>query len=99
MAKEGLWSTAEPVLRNLRASKKAQHLIELLLKKAELEKLVSTYYEGIPNLQSKLNLKKGMVHGQLNQTVARTGRLSSSKPNLQNFDGGLKVLFPSRFNG
>ncbi len=38
-----------------------------------------------------------MIYGQLNQCVARTGRLSSSKPNLQNFDGEIKDLFGSRY--
>jgi len=43
------------------------------------------------------NWKRNMIYGQLNQCVARTGRLSSSKPNLQNFDGEIKTLFYSRY--
>jgi DNA polymerase I-like protein with 3'-5' exonuclease and polymerase domains len=58
---------------------------------------VSTYYRGLLKLATELNWKENKIHGQLNQCVARTGRLSSSKPNLQNFDGGIKGLFYSRF--
>ena len=44
-----------------------------------------------------MNWKHGIIYGQLNQCVARTGRLSSSKPNLQNFDGEIKGLFTTRY--
>ena len=97
LAKEGYYSTDEQTLRSLSGNKKAKEIIELLLKRAELSKLVSTYYRGLLKLQDTMNWKKGTIHGQLNQCVARTGRLSSSRPNLQNFDGGIKVLFYSRF--
>lgn len=97
LAKEGYYSTDEQTLRSLNGTKKAMEIIELLLKRAELAKRVSTYYRGLLKLQDTMNWKKGYIHGQLNQCVARTGRLSSSRPNLQNFDGGIKVLFYSRF--
>lgn len=97
LAKDGYWSTDEQTLRSLRGSKKAMEIIELLLKRAELAKRVSTYYRGLLKLQDTMKWKKGFIYGQLNQCVARTGRLSSSKPNLQNFDGEIKELFPSRF--
>lgn len=97
LAKEGLYSTDEPTLRSLKGSGKAMEIIELLLKRAELDKRVSTYYLGLLKLREKLNWPKGKIHGQLNQCVARTGRLSSSKPNMQNFDGEIKDLFLSRF--
>lgn len=97
LAKEGYYSTDEQTLRSLSGNKKAKEIIELLLKRAELSKLVSTYYRGLLKLQDTMNWKKGTIHGQLNQCVARTGRLSSSRPNLQNFDGGIKELFYSRF--
>ena len=97
LAKEGLYSTDESTLRSLKGSKKAMEVIELLLKRAELEKRVSTYYRGLLKLREECKWKRGMIHGQLNQCVARTGRLSSSRPNLQNFDGEIKQLFYSRF--
>jgi len=97
LAKVGLYSTDEPTLKSLRGNKNGKELIQLLLKRAELEKRVSTYYEGLTNLQIKNKWEEGKLHGQFNQCVARTGRLSSSKPNLQNIDGKIKELFGTRF--
>ena len=85
-------------MRSLRGNKKAMSVIELLLERATLEKRVSTYYRGLSKLRVESNWKEGYIHGQLNQCVASTGRLSSSKPNLQNFDGEIKELFYSRYN-
>ena len=64
---------------------------------AKYEKRMSTYYFGLTKLTDQMNWKKGKIHGQLNQCVAKTGRLSSSKPNLQNFDGEIKTLFTSQY--
>ncbi len=47
----------------------------------EVNKLKSTYVDALPALVSPLD---GKVHTTLSQTVASTGRLSSSNPNLQN---------------
>jgi DNA polymerase-1 len=44
-------------------------------------KLLGTYIDALPAMVHPLT---GRVHGQLNQVVAATGRLSSSNPNLQN---------------
>jgi DNA polymerase I-like protein with 3'-5' exonuclease and polymerase domains len=97
LAKEGYWSTDEQTLRNLNSSRKSKEVIELLLTRAELEKRVSTYYRGLLKLSETMKWKEHHIHGQLNQCVARTGRLSSSRPNLQNFDGEIKGLFYSRY--
>lgn len=47
----------------------------------ELSKLESTYIDALPVL---VNPRTGRLHTSFNQTVAATGRLSSSDPNLQN---------------
>ncbi|HVF26926.1 MAG TPA: DNA polymerase, partial [Pyrinomonadaceae bacterium] len=46
----------------------------------ELDKLKGTYTDALPELLGP----DGRIHSHLNQTVAATGRLSSSDPNLQN---------------
>jgi DNA polymerase-1 len=51
-----------------------------LLRYREVEKLRSTYGEGLLHEVAD----DGRIHATFNQTVARTGRLSSDKPNLHN---------------
>jgi DNA polymerase-1 len=58
-----------------------QHpIIEHLLRYREVEKLRSTYGEGLLGEVAD----DGRIHATFNQTVARTGRLSSDAPNLHN---------------
>ena len=52
-----------------------------MLEYRQLAKLKSTYVDALPQL---VNPRTGRVHTSYNQTVAATGRLSSSDPNLQN---------------
>ncbi len=47
----------------------------------QISKLKGTYVDALPAL---VNAKSGRIHTSFNQTVAETGRLSSSDPNLQN---------------
>lgn len=53
----------------------------LLLEYREISKLKGTYVDPIPEM---INKKTGKLHAGFHQTVAATGRLSSSDPNLQN---------------
>ena len=76
---------------------RSKELIELILTRATLEKRLTAYYRGLVDLRVKMNWPFGKLHGVLNQCVAKTGRLSSTKPNLQNFDGEIKQLFGSRY--
>ena len=72
------YSTDEEVLNNLAA---LHELPSRLLEYRELQKLQSTYVEGLRNA---MDSKDQRVHSHFNQAVASTGRLSSSDPNLQN---------------
>ena len=53
----------------------------LLLEYREISKLKGTYVDPLPGLRDP---KTGKIHAGFHQTVAATGRLSSSDPNLQN---------------
>jgi DNA polymerase-1 len=52
-----------------------------ILEHRQIAKLKSTYVDALPEM---VNPETGRVHASFNQTVAATGRLSSSDPNLQN---------------
>src|SRR5207302_7066589 len=72
------FSTDATVLEELRG---AHPVIEKSLEYREIEKLRSTYAEGLGSL---VDPETRRVHTTFEQTVAATGRLSSRAPNLQN---------------
>ncbi len=72
-------STDVSVLTEL--AEEGHTLPTLLMEYRELSKLENTYLDALPRL---VNPKTGRLHTSFNQTVASTGRLSSSDPNLQN---------------
>jgi DNA polymerase-1 len=74
---KGEQSTAQDVLEELAAK---HPLPALLLQHRQLSKLRSTYLDALPALVHA----DGRIHASFNQSVAATGRLSSSDPNLQN---------------
>jgi DNA polymerase I len=72
-------STDVTVLQQL--AEDGHQLPVLLMEYRELSKLESTYIDALPAL---VNPRTHRLHSNFNQTVAATGRLSSSDPNLQN---------------
>lgn len=70
------FSTSAEVLEEL----KEFHPVGDLLEYRQLAKLKSTYVEGLLAVISD----DGRIHSTFNQTETRTGRISSSEPNLQN---------------
>lgn len=72
------YSTDVTVLETL---KKEYPIAKYLLEYRTLSKLQSTYIETLPK---QVNPRTGRVHTSFNQTVAATGRLSSTDPNFQN---------------
>jgi len=75
---KGQPSTAEDVLQELAHE---YELPKLIIEHRSLSKLKSTYTDKLP---LQVNEKTGRIHTSYNQTVAATGRLSSTDPNLQN---------------
>ena len=72
------YSTDVDVLEKI----KHEHpVIERILEYRQLQKLNSTYVEG---LIPYINEKTGRIHSKFHQTVTTTGRISSTDPNLQN---------------
>ncbi len=92
-----LYEVNTDVLRKLKAKGKAKELITILLEYSKLEKLKNTYMLGWSDLIDEMNWPQDMIHGNLNQCVAATGRLSSTKPNLQNADKLTKKFMESRY--
>ena len=76
--KTGQYSTAESVLTKLATD---YEMPDLILEYRALSKLKSTYVDALPKL---INEHTGRIHTDFNQSIAATGRLSSSNPNLQN---------------
>jgi DNA polymerase I len=71
------YSTDSKVLRSIRHEHEVVPVIE---EWRELSKLLNTYLRPLPSLISESD---GRLHTTFNQTVAATGRLSTSDPNLQ----------------
>jgi DNA polymerase-1 len=76
--KSGQYSTSEDILIK---HEKDHPIIRDILDYRSLSKLKSTYVDALPELVFKGD---GRIHTSYNQTVAATGRLSSTNPNLQN---------------
>ena len=77
-SKTKAYSTDNEVLEALR---EAHPVVPMILEHRLLSKLKGTYVDALPACADPVT---GRVHAAFNQTVAATGRLSSSDPNLQN---------------
>ena len=73
----GKVSTKESELEKLKDS---SPIIDLILNYRELQKMLSTYIDNIPNMVTD----DGRLHAKFLQTGTTTGRMSSADPNLQN---------------
>lgn len=72
------YSTAQDVLEKL---KDEAPIVEFILRYRQIAKIQSTYVDGLLKV---IDPETSLVHTRYQQTVARTGRLSSVDPNLQN---------------
>lgn len=73
----GQVSTSHDVLVELALT---YEIAQFIIDYREMDKLKATYADALP----RMIRDDGRIHGCLNQTVAATGRLSSTEPNLQN---------------
>lgn len=71
------WSTSADILEKVRGE---HPIVDKVLMFRRLSKLKSTYVDGLLDCIAE----DGRIHGRFHQTVAATGRLSSTEPNLQN---------------
>jgi DNA polymerase I-like protein with 3'-5' exonuclease and polymerase domains len=97
LKKDGVFATDEDTLKALPAKGMAKKIVELILRRAKIEKLMGTYLKGIPDRIEEMEWTDHIVHGKYNQTVAVTSRLSSSEPNLQNNPPEVDKFFVSRY--
>ncbi|MDF2486011.1 MAG: polA, partial [Herbinix sp.] len=76
MTKTG-YSTSADILEKLQAD---HPVVAMILEYRQLTKLKSTYADGL----AEYIRDDGRIHGKFHQTIAATGRISSTDPNLQN---------------
>lgn len=100
LAKEGFYATNEPTLTAIAKTAKGEYkkVLEIILSRAKLEKLRGTYYHGLPAKLEEMGWSDNIIHSNFNQCVAQSGRLSSTKPNVQNIAEEVKEVFSSRFS-
>jgi len=93
------WSVDVTTLRTLsgKANRLQKRILGPIIIRSKLEKRKSTYCLGTPKLIAGMGWEGGILHPSINQCVAITGRLSETKPNLQNQDSDMRVCFPSRY--
>ncbi len=72
------YSTSAEVLNKI---KYYHEIVPKVLEYRTYTKLKSTYVDGLVH---EINEKTGKIHSEFNQTITATGRISSTKPNLQN---------------
>lgn len=74
-SKTGIYPVGDEALKAIGGG-----VIDKILQLREYNKQIGTYFDGY----SRLVWPDNLIHGQLNHCQTNTGRLSSSKPNLQN---------------
>lgn len=94
LKKDGYFSTDESVLRQLSGAKQIR---DQLLSRSRLSKELD-YMQGLPELRDEMDWEPNNLHTSFNQCVAATGRLSSSKPNVQNPSDSTLKLIESRYD-
>lgn len=94
LAKEGKWKTDIDTLTKLKGDRK---LLDGILEISKLETLNGTFVRGLSKKHEEMQWPARYIHGQYNQVVTATGRLSSSSPNMQNIASSVLNQFITRF--
>ena len=97
LATEGVWSIDEDTLSKLRATGAGRKVVTLYQERVKLQKLNSTYLTGIPKRINEMDWQDNIIHSNLNQCTVVSGRLSSTKPNVQNQPPEAKQYCISRY--
>lgn len=105
-SKPGQYSTADDVIKKLTAKYPYAEIVTLIKQRRAMSKDLGTYYIAESATGKKTGMltmvdATGKIHHQLNCTRTKTGRLSSSAPNLQNISSNeksdVKQVFVSRY--
>jgi len=97
LKKPGFYATDEGTLKKLKGPF-AKKYVAPILRLARLDKLIGTYYEGLPKLNKTMDWNESMLYPNYNQCVTQTGRLSSSRPNGQNLAGDIADIVESIYD-
>lgn len=100
LAKDGFYATNEGTLVSIQKTAKGEYkkILDVILHRAKLEKLRSTYYHGLPKRVEEMGWgHDNIIHSSFNQCTTVSGRLSSTKPNCQNFSKEVGEIIISRF--
>ena len=74
LKKEGFFSTNEETLRKLKPkTNEGKDILDIILARATMQKRMTTYYHGVPQLIDEMNWKESKIHGQLNQWPSLVG--------------------------
>lgn len=90
------WQVDAPTLRQLKGSKVDKEILAYLDERSKIIK-VTEMVESIMTTMREKNWADNYLHPQFNQNVVRTGRLSSSAPNMQNTPVEVDELLVSRY--
>lgn len=91
------YQTGEPILKQLKSRRKQDRImIDLILSRAEKQKIIEMI-RGIEKRFDEFGWRDDIIHPQYNQSSVITGRLSSSKPNAQQFPPEVNELWITRY--